>query len=59
VGDYFLDRYWDIDPDLDETSIETGLIANQVSRVRCYPGAAGTVASNLRALVSARSLRSV
>jgi rfaE bifunctional protein kinase chain/domain len=50
VGDLFLDRYLDIDPDLTETSLETGLDAFQVVRVRSNPGAAGTVINNLAAL---------
>ncbi len=50
AGDFFLDKYLDIDPRLSETSLETGLEAYQVVRVRCSPGAAGTVANNLRAL---------
>ncbi len=50
VGDYFLDAYLDIDPALREESLETGLEAHQVVRTRAYPGAAGTLASNLRAL---------
>jgi len=50
VGDLFLDKYLDIDPALAETSLETGLEAHQVVQVRCYPGAAGTVAANLTAL---------
>ncbi len=50
VGDFFLDKYLDLDPTLSETSLETGLEAYQVVKVRCYPGAAGTVANNLRAL---------
>lgn len=50
IGDYFLDRYLEIDPALAETSLETGLEAHQVVRVRCSPGAAGTVTSNLRSL---------
>jgi rfaE bifunctional protein kinase chain/domain len=50
VGDFFLDKYLDIDPRLSEPSLETGLDAHQVTSVRRYPGAAGTVASNLRAL---------
>jgi bifunctional ADP-heptose synthase (sugar kinase/adenylyltransferase) len=41
LGDLFLDRYLDIDPTLTEPSIETGLDAYQVVRVRSYPGAAG------------------
>ncbi len=50
LGDLFLDRYLDIDAALTEPSIETGLDAYQVVRVRCYPGAAGTVINNLAAL---------
>jgi bifunctional ADP-heptose synthase (sugar kinase/adenylyltransferase) len=50
VGDLFLDRYLDIDDLLTEPSIETGLDAYQVTRVRSYPGAAGTVVNNLVAL---------
>ena len=38
VGDLFLDRYLDIDAALTEPSIETGLDAYQVVRVRSYPG---------------------
>lgn len=50
LGDLFLDRYLDLDADLTEPSIETGLDAYQVVRVRSYPGAAGTVINNLVAL---------
>ena len=50
VGDFFLDKYLDCDRRLSEVSLETGLEAFQVVRVRCYPGAAGTVAANLKAL---------
>lgn len=50
VGDFFLDRYLIIDPALAERSIETGLEAHQVVDVIAQPGAAGTVAANLRAL---------
>src|SRR5882672_3911436 len=50
LGDLFLDRYLDIDAALTEPSIETGLDAYQVTRVRSYPGAAGTVINNLAAL---------
>lgn len=50
VGDLFLDRYLDIDARLTEPSIETGLDAYQVVRVRPSPGAAGTVINNLVAL---------
>ena len=44
IGDFFLDRYFDIDRSLAETSLETGLEAHQVVNVRCYPGAAGNTA---------------
>ena len=50
IGDYFLDRYLTIDPDLAETSIETGLEARQIVAIRNQPGAAGTITSNLCAL---------
>src|SRR3954471_6934635 len=50
VGDLFLDRYLDIDAGLTEPSIETGLDAYQVVRVRSYPGALGTIINNLAAL---------
>lgn len=50
VGDLFLDRYWRIDPALDEPSLETGLDAWQVVDTRLSPGAAGTVINNLCAL---------
>lgn len=50
VGDYFLDRYWEIDRRLAEDSIETGLEAHQVVGRRLSPGAAGTVTNNLTAL---------
>ena len=50
VGDFFLDKYLDLDPRLSEPSLETGLDAYQVVGVRAYPGAAGTVVNNLRAL---------
>lgn len=50
LGDLFLDRYLDIDGSLTEPSLETGLDAYQVVRVRSCPGAAGTVLNNLVAL---------
>lgn len=50
IGDFFLDKYLVIDPELDEPSLETGLVARQVVAVRNSPGAAGTVVNNLAAL---------
>lgn len=50
AGDFCLDRYWDIDPALSETSLETGLPVYNVVRVRAEPGGAGTILNNLVAL---------
>ncbi len=50
LGDFFLDKYLEIDRSLSEVSLETGLEAYQVTATRPSPGAAGTVVSNLRAL---------
>ncbi|MFM1850758.1 MAG: hypothetical protein RIS54_442 [Verrucomicrobiota bacterium] len=53
VGDFSLDRYFDIDPMRRETSIETHLPVHNVMRVRCQPGAAGNITANLAALGAA------
>lgn len=50
IGDFFLDKYYDVDRSLEERSIETGLPAHQVTGIRVSPGAAGTVVQNLVAL---------
>ena len=50
VGDFCLDRYLEIDPAREETSLETGLPVHNVINVRSQPGAAGTILSNLVAL---------
>jgi sugar/nucleoside kinase (ribokinase family) len=50
LGDFFLDKYLETDPALDETSLETGRTAQQVVAVRHAPGAAGSVVGNLAAL---------
>lgn len=50
IGDFFLDKYLEVDPALEEPSLETGLPARQVVGVRHSPGAAGTVSRNLAAL---------
>lgn len=50
VGDFCLDRYLEIDPSRQETSIETGLPVHNVVNVRSQPGAAGTILNNLVAL---------
>jgi rfaE bifunctional protein kinase chain/domain len=50
IGDFSLDRYFDIDPARAETSLETGLPVHNVTSVRCSPGAAGNIVQNLGAL---------
>ena len=50
VGDYCLDKYVHVDPALAEISRETGRTAHQVTRIRTFPGAAGTVCANLTSL---------
>jgi len=50
LGDFFLDKYLDVQPSLAEVSVETGKTAHQVVAVRHSPGAAGTIVCNLAAL---------
>ena len=50
VGDFFLDKYLDCDPLIEERSVETGRPAHQVTRIRTSPGCAGTVMCNLASL---------
>src|SRR4029077_4221253 len=50
VGDFCLDRYFEIDASKKESSIETGLPVHNVSSVRVSPGGAGTIVNNLSAL---------
>ncbi len=50
LGDFFLDKYLDVDPRLAERSVETGKVAHQVVSVRTSAGAAGTIVNNLTAL---------
>ena len=50
LGDFFLDKYLDVDSALAEVSVETGKTAHQVTGIRHSPGAAGTVVCNLAAL---------
>lgn len=53
LGDFFLDKYLEVSPELAEPSLETGRVAHQVVAVRRFPGAAGTVVNNLAALGAA------
>ena len=59
VGDFFLDKYLDVDPTLVELSVETGKHAHQVVGIRRSPGAAGTIVCNLAALGAGTCTRSV
>lgn len=49
-GDFCLDKYLYTDEKRDELSLETGRTAYQIHRKCLYPGAAGTVTNNLRAM---------
>jgi len=49
-GDFCLDKYLYINPERNEPSKETGLIAYQAERKSLYPGVGGTVTNNLCAL---------
>jgi rfaE bifunctional protein kinase chain/domain len=50
LGDFSLDRYLEIDPSLNERSIETGRTVHNVTHVRSQAGSAGTIVNNLSAL---------
>src|SRR5512135_192243 len=50
LGDFGLDRYLAIDPDIQDLSAETGLPIHQVVAVRNSPGGGGVVLANLAAL---------
>jgi rfaE bifunctional protein kinase chain/domain len=50
LGDFCLDRYLEIDPTKQETSLETGLPVHNVVKVRAQPGGAGTIVNNLATL---------
>ncbi|MDD8015722.1 MAG: PfkB family carbohydrate kinase [Acidobacteriota bacterium] len=50
LGDFFLDKYLDVEPTLAEVSVESGKTAHQVMSIRCSAGAAGTIVNNLASL---------
>lgn len=50
VGDFCLDAYLLLDPDVSEQSLETGLATHPVRSQRYSPGGAGNVACNLQAM---------
>ncbi len=49
-GDFCLDAYWLIDPDVSELSVETGLPVHRVRQQRYSLGGAGNIVANLVAL---------
>ena len=50
IGDYSLDKYVYSNPERDELSVETGLVAYQIHDTAIYPGIGGTVTNNLRSV---------
>lgn len=50
VGDFCIDSYWEIQPELGEESIETGLKTIPVVNARYSLGGAGNIISNLRGI---------
>lgn len=50
IGDFCLDRYFEIDPGIQDYSAETGLPIHQVVAVRSSPGGGGNVLANVAAL---------
>ena len=54
LGDFCVDAYWELHPELGERSIETGIVTTPVASARYSPGGAGNLAANLRALGAER-----
>jgi len=50
IGDFCVDRYFEIDPSISDRSNETGLPIHQVVGVRAEPGGGANVLNNLAAL---------
>ncbi len=50
LGDFCTDVYWDIQPELGEESIETGLTTIPVTAARYSLGGAGNIVANLRGI---------
>lgn len=50
LGDFCVDAYWELRPELGERSIETGIVTTPVGSARYFPGGAGNLAANLRSL---------
>ena len=54
VGDFCVDAYWELRPELGERSVETGIVTTPVGAARYSPGGAGNLAANLRGLGAER-----
>lgn len=50
LGDFCVDAYWELHPELGERSVETGIVTTPVAAARYSPGGAGNIAANLRGL---------
>lgn len=50
LGDFCVDVYWDIHPEIGEISLETGLTTTPVTTARYALGGAGNIVANLRGL---------
>lgn len=50
VGDFCLDAYWHLNEEKSEISVETGLPTRAVESQSYFPGGAGNVAANIKAL---------
>jgi len=50
LGDFCVDTYWELHPELGERSIETGIVTTPVASARYAPGGAGNIVANLRGL---------
>ena len=54
LGDFCVDAYWELLPELGERSIETGIVTTPVGSARYSPGGAGNIVANLRGLEAKR-----
>ena len=54
LGDFCVDVYWELNPELGERSIETGIVTTPVGAARYSPGGAGNIVANLRGLEARR-----
>ena len=54
LGDFCVDAYWELRPELGERSVETGIATTPVGSARYAPGGAGNVAANLRGIGAKR-----